>query len=163
MRRLTDPTTARQFVEEDIRNAARAAAKAGLSTDFVSYEHGLESTEAPEGTLINLTIGTRDELTKRESAAAACAFKEIRRRHPQAPIALIILGYDQDPRELWEFPEVCRYVRRFARSACLGDWRIAMSVPWLHESWGIALLAACGAFGDDAPIQVDLPPPTIRQ
>jgi len=75
-----------------------------MPVDFVSYEGGLEPTEVTEGTLINLTIGTRDELTKRDADAAGRAFQEIRRRHSETLIALSILGYDQDPRELWEFP-----------------------------------------------------------
>jgi hypothetical protein len=158
-----DPKTARRLVEEDMRNVKRAAIKAGFPVDYISYEHGLEPTEVPEGTLINHTIGTRDALTKRDADAAAQAFRELRRRHPQALIALSILGYDQDPRELWEFPEVCRYVRRFARSAGLSDWRVALEVPWVDASWGIGFLAGCGVFGDDAPIRVNLPPPTIRQ
>jgi hypothetical protein len=89
MTKSTDPTTARQLVEEDMRNSARAAAKAGLPIDYVSYEHGLDPTEAPEGTFINLTIGTRDDLTKRAADAAAHAFREVRRRHPQARSTLL--------------------------------------------------------------------------
>jgi len=58
---------------------------------------------------------------------------------------------------------VRRYVRRFARSAGLTDWRVAIAVPWLHDSWGIAFLGAYGAFGDDAPVKVNLPPPTTKQ
>jgi hypothetical protein len=33
--------------------------------------------------------------------------------------------------------------------------------PWLHDSWGVAFLAFCSAFGDDVPIKVNLPPSPI--
>jgi hypothetical protein len=104
----------------------------------------------------------RGDLNKREARKAAKQFREARLSHPLSPIALMIAGYDDDPRELWDFPEVCRYVRWWARAAGLDDWQTASAVPWIVPSWGNAFLAACGVFGDDHPlILLATPPPTV--
>jgi hypothetical protein len=51
------------------------------------------------------------------------------------------IGYCEDPRELHEFPEVCRYVRRFARTARLDDWQ---AVPWVDPAWGVGVPGGMG-------------------
>jgi hypothetical protein len=37
----------------------------------------------------------------------------------------MIAGYDDDPREIWEFPEVCRYVRQWAKATGLDNPDVA--------------------------------------
>jgi hypothetical protein len=127
-----DLTRARQLVAEDIANAVGEFGP----IDAVAISK-IDTVEAPENRQFSLVIGTRDQLTKREADSAGKAFKVLRSRHPRSRIMLFMLGYDQDPRELWEFPEVCRYVRRFARTAGLSDWRVAVQVPWgfFADAW----------------------------
>jgi len=150
-----DSKRAHELVMEDIANAGREARKIGR-VDVATFIE-LNQTEATNRTLITIVIGTRDQLTKREADSAGKAFRTLRSRHPYSRILLCIPGYDQDPRELWDFPEVCKYVRRFSRAAGLNDWRAASEVPWADPSWGVAFLAACGAFGDDHPFIIQKP------
>jgi hypothetical protein len=60
-----------------------------------------------------------------------------------------------DPRELCDFPEVCDYVRRFARFA--GITFESLSTIAFAEEESIGFLAACGVFGDK--IKVAREPP----
>jgi hypothetical protein len=84
-------------------------------------------------------------------------------RYPKAIFYLHLLGYDQDPREIWEIVEAARYVRSFARAAGLDDMDAALQFfgpdsPTMKagEASGdvklcgtAGFLAACGVFGDD--------------
>jgi hypothetical protein len=95
---------------------------------------------------IVFTMGTRDQMTKKEADRLAGAWREASKRFPNSQFYLQIAGYDNDPRDLWEFPEVTRYVRRFARTAGLDSEDAAMK--WL-ESIGVGFFAACGVFGEE--------------
>jgi hypothetical protein len=84
---------------------------------------------------------------------------EATKRYPRAFFVISIAGYDDDPRELWEFEEVRRYIRWFARFTGLND--VESADRWLGSGQGrregpvpeeyqgsVALLAACGVFGE---------------
>jgi hypothetical protein len=102
-------------------------------------------------------IGIRGNLTNTEVNRCVAMWREVTARYPKAVFVLQFVGYDDDPRELWEFPEVCRYVRRWARSAGLSDFGTAdywlgtgegrLPTPSEH-AWGVSFLAACGVFGE---------------
>ena len=42
------------------------------------------------------------------------SWRTITAENPKAKFVLQVGGFDDDPRELWEFPEVCAYVQRWA-------------------------------------------------
>jgi hypothetical protein len=107
----------------------------------------LPDTGSDDAGFIVFTMGMRDELTKREADRLARAWCETSKRFPNSQFYLQVAGYDNDPRELWEFPEVTHYVRRFARTAGL-DSEEAVT-KWL-EPIGTGFLAACGVFGEEA-------------
>lgn len=140
-----DKEAAQRLVESDARNLARLV-KASDGKVFTNDQ--LIRGEVPEAGLCHLTIGTRANLTNREADRAAEAWRAVRARSPEAIINIMILGYDDDPRELWEFPKVCRYVRRWARSAGIDapDAVVALPVTGLLLA---GLLAACGVFGEE--------------
>jgi hypothetical protein len=119
--------------------------------------------EPPEGdgtgAFFPVTIGTRDELTKAAAACYAARWREATARYPKAVFYLQLLGYDTDPRELWEFPEVRRYVRRWARLAGLSELETAnfwigncegrLASPLTDPRVGtVGLLTLCGVFGE---------------
>jgi hypothetical protein len=106
----------------------------------------LPDTGSDDAVSIVFTMGMRDVLTKREADRLARAWCETSKRFPNSHFYLQIAGYDNDPRELWEFPEVTRYVRRFARTAGLDSEEAA--TKWL-ELIGTGFLAACGVFGEE--------------
>ena len=75
-----------------------------------------------------------------------------------------LLGYDEDPRPIWEIPEAARYVRWWAHYAGLDDFEVAnrligedLATAQLGlgaSGSNIGLLAACGVFGPEAQQQI---------
>jgi hypothetical protein len=110
--------------------------------------------------VISFLIGSRGKLSRQEATRAAKLWRRHVKRYPNACYVLSIAGYDDDPRNLWEIEEAARYVRRWSRLAGLNS--LDDADRYLQEHF-VALLAACGAFGDDVKSQVQLPPKTIRQ
>lgn len=151
-----DPKIARELAQNDLTTALRGFQEHGIPGSITAPE---TIAEAPldAQTLIYLMMA-RGDLTKRNARQTAEAFRHARARSPQSPVCLSFLGYDQDPREVWQFPEVRRFLRWWARFAGIGEWQAAAAVPWLDPSWGVGLLAACGVFGDDRPFVLRLPP-----
>jgi hypothetical protein len=80
-------------------------------------------------------------------------------------IHVAIAGYDRDPKELWEFAEVRRFVRRWARSAGLGDPYVAMREIGNVEQFPdlLVLLAKCGTFGKDYPFKIKIEEPSVAR
>ena len=70
---------------------------------------------------------------------AARKWEEMLTCAPAARVMLSISGYDDDPRGLWEFEEVRRFVQQFARFAGIND---AMNERLEDDS--MAMLATCG-------------------
>jgi len=72
--------------------------------------------------------------------------------YPKARILIMIGGFDEDPRSLWDIPEVVDYVQRFARAAGLHDWRSSLFNALDEETK--ALLLKCGAVQEPHPFKV---------
>lgn len=116
----------------------------------------------PDTALVHLTIGTRGDMTRQAAMDAAEAWRTARKRFPNAALTISIAGYDNDPRELWEIPDVCRYVCRWACGAGIkaNDPEHAgiVAVPVIDNPKQafqrardnfISFLAACGFFGEE--------------
>jgi hypothetical protein len=87
-------------------------------------------------------IGARDDLSRETAEKSAWGVALAITRLPDATHHLMISGYDDDPRELWDIPEVCVFVRQFSDSLAarlpvkpLGHWSFAEP--------SLALLAMC--------------------
>jgi len=106
------------------------------------------------------TIGSRNDLTPGMCEKAAAAWRTVTAENPKATFVLNVVGYDDDPRELWEFPDVCAYIQQWAKLVGLDD--IDEADKWigscegrlspikdLTEPNGLAVLAACGVFGEE--------------
>jgi hypothetical protein len=130
--------------------ADRAPAPVSTASAGVAFWAHDAIGEMPDIGGCHVLLGSRGQLTKRLAKEMGRAFRQLRERQPTTPIGLLVDGYNDDPRDLWEVPEVCRYVQWWARFAGLSDWRIAETIPW-HSDDDLALLARCGAFGDDHP------------
>jgi hypothetical protein len=162
MNRNDDPKIARRLVEKDMRRTARDLRELGIPINFMTFDEPMpELPDDGEGALINLTIGTRDKLTKREARAAGAKFREVVRRYPKAFVYPHLLGYDDDPRELPHIEDAARYIRRFARFAGIDDFETACAGPIGLQ--GAALLAACGTFGEEIRRQIIVPPAPTAQ
>ena len=71
--------------------------------------------------LVMFAIGRRGNMTPSTCEKAAAAWRTITAENPKARFMLQVGGFDDDPRDLWEFPEVCAYVQLWARFAGLTD------------------------------------------
>jgi hypothetical protein len=151
-----DKDAARRLAEKDFRMTLRGLKSLGIPQS-VALADDVDTAPIDAETLVILTM-PRDALTKHTARLMGETFREARARAPQSPVYLMFVGYDDDPRGLWQFPEVRRYLKWWARFAGISDWGAAAAVPWAHPSWGIALLVACGVFGDDHPYTVQLSP-----
>lgn len=159
-----DPHAAGRAVVNNVRNAVRRVREQfpDMPQAFLSFEDPDRSAWPPgpgDRMIIPIIIGARDKLTKVEAEHCAYMWREVAQRYPKAYFMLMILGYDEDPRELLEFPDVRRYVRRWARLAGLDD--IEEADRWIGSTagrietpdskylqGGLGLLAACGVFGE---------------
>ena len=161
---------AKQMADEDFRHTVRFARDAGIPHHAFSYEHGIPKDLPPgdgEGTMMPFIMGMRDSLTKTDARKAAAMWRHLVAYYPKAIFYLNMLGYDQDPREIWEIVDAARYVRWFARAAGLDDldeaqrilgpgsptWEAGQAMADPIGNNGVAgtigFLAACGVFGDE--------------
>jgi hypothetical protein len=101
-----------------------------------------------ENDLVWMTIGKRDALTPQEAERMGACWREEVQRNPHAEFMITIDGYDDDPRELWQIPEVTNYVRQWAAAAGMQ----AATAQRLLGDQGYAFLGLCGVFG--APPQI---------
>jgi hypothetical protein len=155
-----DRELARKLANKDLdRMLDSARALAGKDFHYAEYsEAAVGSTAAlgdGEGILVEMTIGARGSLTRSFAKAAAKAWRETIKRHPKAMFGINIAGYDNDPRELVDFPEVRKYVRRWAELA--GVSFESLDTIRFSSEGDVAFLAACGVFGDK--ITVNREPP----
>jgi len=95
-----------------------------------------------------MLIGKRDELTPQEAERMGARWCREVQCNPRAEFEISIDGYDDDPRELWQIPEVVSYVKLWAAAAGIGD--VATAQRLNRQSLG--LLGLCGVFG--APPQI---------
>jgi hypothetical protein len=161
--RSDNPDAAREAVERDVRNSARILNGIAGRVDFATPDE-LDRLSADCDTIL-FQYGKRGDLTEKAAQKAGDAWRKVIARYPNAVYVLAIPGYDDDPRELWEFPDVCEYVCLWARFAGLDDQQAALAAfsagPFARgvaqESKAaqrligtpMGLLAACGVFGKD--------------
>ena len=105
---------------------------------------------------IFMEIGTKEKLDPQSRAVAVTAFKLARFAYPKAKLYIAVGGYGDDPRELYDIPEVREYIRLWAIDAGLSDWRDAIAIPWV-DATPLGLLQLCGVFAADSPIKVNTP------
>lgn len=91
-------------------------------------------------------------LTQRNAREAAAAWREAVRRYPKAQLAIAMLGYNEDPREIWQIEDAARYVRWWARYAGMDNEAAVLRAGQINMFAAInyGLLVACGVFGEEA-------------
>jgi hypothetical protein len=110
-------------------------------------------TEEDRLDLICVEIGSRGHLSLRDAKRAAATWQQMRRLHPEAEFIFAVQGYDDDPRALWEIPEVAAYVRSWARLVGLDSpeaaERVFGSLDERQVGATLGLLDMCLVFGDE--------------
>jgi hypothetical protein len=114
---------------------------------------GLAHSDTEEPALVAIEIGDAN-LSAEVLREMAVAPSLVYRKHPGSPIALLISGFDDDPRSLWDIPRVAEYVRVFAREAGLADWRGLLFQALVEESR--AVLIQCRAIDEPHPFRVEV-------
>jgi hypothetical protein len=158
-----DPKAARWAAAQELRDNILFMAAAGMEMVFFDRDGSCDLPDYPndgEGMLIPVTIGSRGNLSRAEAKRAAATWRQATGRFPKASFMVSLLGYNEDPREIWEFRDARRYVRWWARYAGMDDLATAdrwlglnsaigrtMPTPWATA--GIGFLAACGVFGEE--------------
>jgi hypothetical protein len=159
-----DREAARHASIDELRENLRFVREAAAAlADLVIYDDAgncnfPEYLNDGEGVFIPVPIGARGNLSKAEAEQGAAMWRQVTSRYPKACFMLCLLGYNDDPREIWEFPDARRYVRWWARFAGMDD--IATANRWVGASsmvgrtlpqgaGGIGFLAACGVFSKE--------------
>ena len=137
-----DKDLARQAVERDRQQFAETIADAAAAA---GQPHVAQPGPSREGApdVISIEIAARDNLTPDAAMAKGGQWRELAAQHPNAHFIPSVAGYDDDPRELWDFPGVCEYMQRWAAVAGIGA---IDDMPSVDPSI-IYLFAACGVFG----------------
>jgi hypothetical protein len=142
-----DPQAAREAVENDVAGVIqqmRDMRARGVDTAVVDSRDDTSRYGDGAGTLFPITIGIRGKLTAIEAKEYAGFWCEMIKRHPKGIFCPHFFGYDGDPRELYEFEDVRRYVRQWAQFAGITSPE-AIGVEGAEGFVG--LLAACGCAG----------------
>jgi len=158
-----NPDAAREAVERDMQNSTRVLRDIAGRVEIATPDE-LDRVDADCDTIV-FQYGKRGDLTEKAAQKAGDAWRKVIARYPNAVYILIMPGYDDDPRDLWEFPDVCAYVCLWARFAHLDDLQAALAAFSAGPiARGIApkseaaqrligdpmsVLAGCGVFGED--------------
>jgi hypothetical protein len=98
-----------------------------------------------ERVLVSFHVGSRGELDWFAAQEYARSWKIFRTRHPKSPVVIFFLGYDTDPREIWDIPECVQYLKWFAKTAGINK---PSDLPPDIDSNLFGLMARCGVFPD---------------
>lgn len=71
----------------------------------------------PRYDVVGVLIGERGNLARTAARQGARLFRQMAAAQPTAELCPNIGGYDDDPRGLWEIPEVSAYLCRWAEFA----------------------------------------------
>ncbi len=152
-----DKKLAKEATQRDAENLMRLTHDLGVPVEIASSVDGVP---VDKQTAIHLTIGRRDMLSRSEAKHTAGVWKDIVRKFPGAPKTISLLGYDDDPREIWEIPKAARYVRWWAHYAGIHDATDIQAQMGIEKlgTMAMAFLAACGVPIEG--VKVELPPKT---
>jgi hypothetical protein len=111
---------------------------------------------------VPITIGVRGDLTKHAARKSAATWREVRRRYPKAMLVINLLGFNEDPREIWSIAEAAKFVRWWARYSGMADMdeveryvTEAANTPFTTfngqstAEYNITFLAGCGVYGEE--------------
>jgi hypothetical protein len=89
-------------------------------------------------------IGHKNHLTPEVAVKSATGVLSLNARYPDTHMAIVIGGYDNDDRELWDIPEAAEFVKLFATLLCVRGRKLD-SFNFVDDS--LAVLALCTKSG----------------
>jgi hypothetical protein len=69
--------------------------------------------------VVFLEVGMKGDLTPHRATRAAATILMVAATSPEATMTVMIGGYDNDPRELWDIPEAAAWVKLLAEMICM--------------------------------------------
>ena len=93
-------------------------------------------------------IGDRNNLTVADAIKAGQGLRNVI-VNTHGAMAIMVGGYDDDPRPLFQIPEVVDYVQKVMIEAGIRHWT-HLAVVRLGQAT-LVLLVLCGVFGEDHP------------
>ena len=144
-----DKKIAREMVKRDMDHLYDGPCP--LPREFMAMEdQDTWPTGDGERKAFMVAIGQRGKLTKGRAREAAAAWREVVRRYPKAQLYISMLGYNEDPREIWQIEDAARYVRWWACYAGMDNEAAVLRVGNMLAATNYGLLVACGVFGEEA-------------
>ena len=132
----------------------------GPSFQHSTYNNnGADVSRFDRDTFCPLEIGSRGDFTPERAQAAATVFKQLAGWVGPGCISTYIIGFDADPRELWDVPEAVEYMRSFSRVAGID----IDNIPEALDLPSLTLLSACGVLGPEAKASMWFPPKVSEQ
>jgi hypothetical protein len=128
-----------RMVQADIKRRNKNLRAFGDSCKLVDLSNPLPDFDSDDG-LIMIEIGARHELTVAVAKHMATQWRRLVDAYPRAEFTILLLGFDEDPREIWEIPSAAKYVRQWAKFAGIHSPKDIGS--------SLGFLAACGVFGE---------------
>jgi hypothetical protein len=138
------------------RDMARLADSMPPNTPVLGPDDDTSKYGEGQRLMIAYNIGWRGKLTNKNAQEYAEGWRTMRAKHPAATFCPIVAGYDEDPRELWEIPEVVKYVRQFAELAGIKKPSDLPRDPLGHL---FTFFGAMGVWGEAAKVQATAPMP----
>jgi hypothetical protein len=118
----------------------------------------------PKGVgFVAMEIGDRSDLSEQ---AARLPLRRGAQRYSnilRASFSIALSGYGDDPRELWDVPEVVRFVNWWAGYAGMDDFETAHRILGADPMMCMGLLASCGVFGEEIKQQVVFTPREVKR
>jgi hypothetical protein len=157
MTRNDDSNEARKAAIADLRELMKSYREMAPQALFCDGDFSGWPDSDGAGMFIQIVIGLRGDLSKAEARRCAAMWRKATNRYPKAGFIISLAGYDEDPREIWEFGDARRYVRWWARFAGMDDLNTAdrwlgltSAIGASGNCAGMVLFAACGVFGEAA-------------
>ena len=152
-----DKRIAADLVLRDLERAKRDAKAAEPNAIFHNTDDPWPVLpDGGAGTFIPMSLGSRLDLSHEAVAVGVKDWHRVRAQYPNAMFYINLLGFDEDPREIWHIKPAAKFFRRWAHAVGITTPEIAEQQGLVFKS--IQTLATVGAFGEEIRARIKVPP-----
>ena len=139
----TDEELVKQDADRVRKMATEITAELGNEMDVAGPEDDTSHYGDGKRVMTSFHIGSRGKLNQSTAEEYAESWKDFRARHPKSPVVIFFLGYDMDPRQIWDIPECAQYLRWFAEAAGINQ---PSDLPPDIDGQLFCIMGLCGVF-----------------